>query len=41
MYRFEVHIEGQDPYIVESTHYDLSEDETLMPAVECTVKKLD
>lgn len=41
MYRFEVHIQGQDPYIVESTHYDLSEDETLMPAVECVVKKLD
>lgn len=41
MYRFEITIEGQDPYIVESTHYDLVEDDTLMPAVECIIKKLD
>lgn len=41
MYRFEITIEGQEPYIVESAYYDLIEDEVNMPAVECTYRKLD
>jgi len=41
MYRYEITIEGETPYIVESEYYDLIEDLVNMPTVQCTYRKLD
>jgi hypothetical protein len=41
MNRFEITIEGQEPYIVESEYYDLIEDSANMPAEACSYRKLD
>ena len=41
MNRFEITIEGQEPYIVETSYYDLIEDSDLMPLVDCVYRKLD
>jgi hypothetical protein len=41
MNRFEITIEGQEPYIVESEYYDLTLDSANMPTEACSYRKLD
>jgi hypothetical protein len=42
MNKFEIHIEGQDPYIIETEAYDPTEVDGLIPAnVEFTYRKIN
>jgi hypothetical protein len=41
MNRFEITIEGEEPYIVETEAYDPMEVDGLVPEVECTIRKIN